>query len=178
MSRVGKKPIEIPGGTTVAVKQSLVSVKGAQGELSWTLPPGITAEVAEGKVEVSRENEMRQQKSYHGLARSLIANMIEGVSKGFTKTLDIEGVGFRANVQGQALEMSLGYSSPVRYTVPEGVKCTVEGGTVVTVSGPDKQQVGQAAARIRGFAPAEPYKGKGVRYRGERVRRKVGKTVA
>ncbi len=178
MSRVGKKPVEISGGADVSIKEAQVTVKGGLGELSWTLPPGITAEVADGKVEVSRENDTRQQKSYHGLSRSLIANMIEGVTKGFSKRLEIEGVGFRANVQGQKLEMSLGFASPVRYEVPEGVKCEVTGGTVVIVSGPDKQKVGLAAARIRAFFPAEPYKGKGVRYSGERVRRKVGKTVA
>jgi large subunit ribosomal protein L6 len=178
MSRVGKKPIEIPGGATVTVKDAQVTVKGGQGELNWTLPPGIHAEVAGSEVVVTRENETRRQRSCHGLSRSLIANMIEGVTKGFSKKLEIQGVGFKANIQGQKLEMALGFASPVHYEVPPGVKCEVEGGTVVTVSGPDKQQVGLAAARIRSFYPAEPYKGKGVRYRGERVRRKVGKTVA
>ncbi len=178
MSRIGKKPIEIPGGTTVTIQDAEVTVKGGLGELNWTLPPGIGAEIDGNQVVVTREDDTRGQKSCHGLSRSLIANMIEGVSKGFSKKLQIEGVGFRANIQGQRLEMSLGFASPVVYEVPQGVKCEVEGGTVVTVSGPDKQQVGLAAARIRAFFPAEPYKGKGVRYSGERVRRKVGKTVA
>ena len=190
MSRVGQKPVEIPQGVTVAVNGPLVTVKGKLGELNWTLPATITAEVVDGKVKVGAAEQTRQCRSFHGLSRSLIANMIEGVAKGFSKRLEIEGVGFKAVVQGQRLELALGYSPienektkdknkpQIQYDVPEGVKCQVEGGTAIVLSGPDKQKVGDTAARIRSFYKAEPYKGKGIRYTGERVRRKVGKTVA
>jgi len=178
MSRVGKQPVVIPDGVTVTVQDREVRVKGPVGELSMTLAGPVSAVVEEGRVVVSRSEETREGRSFHGLARSLVANMVEGVSRGFSKKLEIQGVGFRAAVQGQNLTMTLGFSKPVDFIAPDGVKLEVEGGTQITVSGPDKQKVGDAAARIRSFFKAEPYKGKGIRYAGEHVRRKVGKTVA
>jgi large subunit ribosomal protein L6 len=179
MSRIGQKPIEVPAGVDVRVDGRQVVVKGAKGELTVDIADGIDVAVDGSQVVVSRSNDHREQKSLHGLVRSLIANAIEGVSKGFEKQLEISGVGYRASVQGQTLNMSVGLSSPVLYTVKDGVSLSVnDSGTVITVSGADKQMVGDAAARIRGFRPAEPYKGKGVQYKGERIRRKVGKTVA
>lgn len=178
MSRIGEQPVEVPAGVTVSVAGATVSVKGANGDLSLELPGKIQAEASDGKVVLSRPDDSRESKSTHGLARSLVANMVEGVSKGFSKKLEIEGVGFKAAIQGQALTMMLGFSSPVEYTVPEGVTVTVDGGTKVLVASADKQKVGDCAARIKSFFPVEPYKGKGIRYSDEHVRRKVGKTVA
>jgi large subunit ribosomal protein L6 len=178
MSRVGEKPIEIPSGVTVKVEPSLVAVKGGQGELSMKISDFIKVETDDKAVTVTRADDTRESKSFHGMTRSMISNMIEGVSKGFSKELEIQGVGFKAVVQGQKLSLSLGFASPVEYTIPEGVNIKVDNNTAVTVTGPDKQQVGDVAARIRSFFPAEPYKGKGVRYKDEHVRRKVGKTVA
>lgn len=178
MSRIGKQPVGIPDGVTVAVQGAEVSAKGPQGELSITLSGPVSAAVKDGTVVVDRSEESREGRSFHGLARSLIANMVEGVSKGFSKKLEIQGVGFRAAIQGQKLTMTLGFSKPVEFTAPDGVKIEVEGGTQITVGGADKQKVGDTAARIRSFFKAEPYKGKGIRYAGEHVRRKVGKTVA
>jgi len=129
-------------------------------------------------MQVLRADDTRESRSFHGLARSLVANMIQGVAEGFKKELEIEGVGFRASVRGQEVSLSLGFSSPVEYLAPDGIKVTVDGGTKLVVSGADKQKVGDTAARLRGFMPAEPYKGKGMRFKDERVRRKVGKTVA
>jgi large subunit ribosomal protein L6 len=154
-------------------------VKGAKGELTVDIPDGIEVAVEGSLVTVTRSDDGREQKSLHGLVRSLIANALEGVCKGFEKQLEISGVGYRASVQGQTLNMSVGLSRPVIYKAKDGVSLSVnDTGTVITVSGADKQMVGDAAARIRGFRPAEPYKGKGVQYKGERIRRKVGKTVA
>lgn len=178
MSRVGEEPIDIVPGVTVTAAGGDVCVKGANGELTLTLRPEIGVTVGDGRVTVARADDMAATRGYHGLTRSLLANMIEGVSKGFAKVLLIEGVGFRAAVSGRALSLSLGFASPIAYAIPDGITITEEGGTKVTVSGADKQQVGQTAARIRSFFPAEPYKGKGIRYRDEHVRRKVGKTVA
>lgn len=178
MSRIGQMPIEVPTGVTVEVRGSRVDVKGPNGELTRDLPVSIEAKVEDGKVLVTRSGDGRKEKSLHGLSRTLLANMVEGVQKGFSKALEIEGVGFKATVQGQKLALALGFASPIQFTVPAGVTVTEKGGTNITVSGPDKQQVGDVAARIRSFFPAEPYKGKGLRYKGERIRRKVGKTVA
>lgn len=178
MSRIGESPIEIPSGVTVSVDGVKVAAKGSLGELSFDLPGGLSAQVDGDRMTIERPDDSRQSKAFHGLSRSIVANMIEGVSKGFSRELDIEGVGFRASVQGRKISLSLGFSSPVEYVAPDGVKIEEQGGTRITISGPDKQKVGQAAARIRAFRPAEPYKGKGLRYRDERVRRKVGKTVA
>ncbi len=178
MSRIGQKPIDIPAGVNVTVDGATVSVKGPMGELTAAMPGNIAVTVDGSVVTVQRPDERRQSRSFHGLARSLVANMIEGVSKGFSKELEIEGVGYRATIQGQTLEMAVGYSSPVVYVIPEGIKCEVANNTKLKVSGADKQKVGEVAARIRDFAPAEPYKGKGIKYVGERIRRKEGKTVA
>ncbi len=176
MSRIGEKPVGIPSGVTVTVVGSRVDVKGPKGDLSRQLPRAISARVAGDAVVVMREGD--DAKPFHGLSRSLIANMVEGVSKGYRRDLEIQGVGFRASVQGQVLSLSLGFASPVEYRIPAGLTITVNNNTEVNVAGADKEQVGEAAARIRAFYPAEPYKGKGVRYKGEHVRRKVGKTVA
>ncbi len=179
MSRIGQKPIDVPTGVEVRVDGRQAIVKGAKDELTVDLPDGIDAAVEGSQVNVTRSSDHREQKSLHGLMRSLIANAVAGVSKGFEKQLEISGVGFRASVQGQTLNMLVGLSSPVIYTVKDGISLAVnDTGTVITVSGADKQMVGDTAARIRGFRPAEPYKGKGVQYKGERIRRKVGKTVA
>jgi len=176
MSRIGEKPVAIPAGVTVTIDGAHVSVKGPKGDLSWDVPAGIAACVEGAAVIVSRGDDTL--KSFHGLSRSLIANMVEGAAQGYRKDLEIQGVGFRANVQGQILSLALGFASPVEYRIPEGIAITVNNNTEVNVVGPDKQQVGETAARIRAFYPAEPYKGKGIRYKGEHVRRKVGKTVA
>jgi len=179
MSRIGKSPVAIPEGVTVRVEgPGTVRVAGPVGELTWTAPEGIGVAVEEGCIRVTRSDESRQSRSLHGLARSLIANMVEGVRTGFKKALDIHGVGFRASVEGRVLSMALGFSAPVRFPLPEGVTVELPDATTVVVSGADKQLVGDTAARIRSFFPVEPYKGKGVQYKGERVRRKVGKTVA
>jgi large subunit ribosomal protein L6 len=178
MSRIGQKPIEIPAGVTVTVAERLVTVKGPKGELSRDVPEQLEVAVTDGKVIVTRNGEGRTERSFQGLIRSLVANMIEGVNKGFSRELEIEGVGFRAAVQGRKVVMALGFANPKEFELPDGVTVTEEGGTRLTVSGIDKQKVGDAAAQIRSFYPAEPYKGKGLRYKGERVRRKVGKTVA
>lgn len=179
MSRIGQKPIDLAAGVDVRVNGRKVIVNGPKGELTIDLPDGIDASLEGSQVLVTRASDHREQKSLHGLLRSLIANAAEGVFKGYEKQLEINGVGFRASVQGQTLNMSVGLSSPVIYTVKDGLSLAVnDNGTVITVSGADKQMVGEAAARIRGFRPAEPYKGKGVQYKGERIRRKVGKTVA
>lgn len=178
MSRVGNKPIEVPAGVTVAVSGAAVSVKGAKGELSLTLPGGIQAVSESGRVTLSRAEDTRTGRSRHGLARSLLAGMIEGVRNGYSRELEIQGVGFKAELKGKILSLALGFSSLVQFPVPDGVTVTVDGGTKLKVSGTDKQKVGEVAARIRAFYPAEPYKGKGIRYVGEHVRRKEGKTVA
>jgi len=177
MSRIGKKPVTIPKGVTVQAAGAKVSAKGPKGELSMTLPPAIKAEVKDGAVIVSSVEDTVKAKSMHGLARSLVANMLQGVDKGYTIELELQGVGFRAAVQGSKLTMNLGYSSPVVFELPAGITAAVKE-SIITVSGSDKQMVGDVAARIRSFYPPEPYKGKGVRYKGEHVRRKAGKTVA
>ncbi len=176
MSRIGEVPIELPAGVTVTVDGSHVVVKGGKGELMLDLPEGISMTVEGKSAIVSRANDT--QKAFHGLARSLVSNMVEGVVKGYSKELEIQGVGFKAVLQGSTLSISLGFAYPVEYPVPDTVKVEVENNTKIVVSGIDKQQVGLVAARIRSFYPAEPYKGKGVRYKGEKVRRKEGKTVA
>ena len=178
MSRIGKQPIEIKSGVTIDVTDNRVTVKGSGGELSYDIPAGIVVKVDGNICNVERLDETKKTRSMHGLVRSLIANMVEGVSTGFKKELEIEGVGFKAEVQGQKITLNVGFSVPKGYVAPDGVKLEENGGTKITVSGADKQKVGEAAARIRAFAPAEPYKGKGIKYKGERIRRKVGKTVA
>lgn len=180
MSRIGKEPVPVTAGVTVTVAGATVTVKGKQGELGYTLPQGISAEVKDGKVNVLCANpEDHTIHSCHGLARTLIANMIEGVLNGYTKSLEIEGVGFKAAVQGTNLSLSLGFASPKIYAIPSGIKVTADNtGTKLTVTGCSKELVGRVAADIRSYYPAEPYKGKGVKYAGEKIRRKEGKTVA
>ena len=178
MSRIGKEPVAIAEGVTVAVDGQKVTVKGKLGELSYTMHDGITAKVEDGKVVVGCADD-ETLGNLHGLARALINNMVIGVSKGFTKQLSIEGTGFKAQLQGTNLSLSLGFASPKIYAIPEKVKITVENdGLQVTITGCDKDIVGEAAARIRSFYPAEPYKGKGIKYVGEHIRRKQGKKVA
>jgi large subunit ribosomal protein L6 len=177
MSRIGKMPIVIPAKVKVEVKGQKVHVEGPKGKLDWELPARTTVKVDNGQVLVSREGDDAQAKALHGLSRALVQNMVTGVSEGFVKKLEIQGVGFKAAVQGKNVAMSLGYSHPINYPIPDQVKVTVEENTKLTIEGPDAQKVGQVAAELRGFYPPEPYKGKGVRYSDERVERKEGKTV-
>jgi len=177
MSRIGKQPIAIPPKVKVEVKGQQVFVEGPKGKLNWELPRRTSLKVDNGKVLVSRQGDDAQAKALHGLSRALVNNMVRGVSEGFVKKLEIQGVGFKAAVQGKAINLSLGYSHPVLYDIPEQIKVTVEENTKLTIEGPDRQVVGQVAAEIRSFYPPEPYKGKGVRYSDERVVRKEGKTV-
>ena len=176
MSRIGKQPITIPPKVKVEVKGQQVSVEGPKGKLNWQLPRRTSLKVENGKVVVSRQGEDAQAKALHGLSRALVNNMVRGVSEGFSKKLEIQGVGFKAAVQGKSVNLSLGYSHPINYLIPDQIKVTVEENTKLTIEGPDRQVVGQVAAEIRSFYPPEPYKGKGVRYAGERVQRKAGKT--
>jgi large subunit ribosomal protein L6 len=175
MSRIGKLPVEIPGGVNVNVADSVVHVKGPKGELSQHVLPHVTISIDGTKLTVERKGDLKPARSAHGLTRTLIANMVTGVTKGFRKSLELQGVGYRVNKTGNDLNFSLGYSHPVVYKAPDGVSFTVEGTTKVHVEGVDKQRVGQVAAEIRNLRPPEPYKGKGIRYEGEVVRKKVGK---
>ncbi|MGG6264863.1 50S ribosomal protein L6 [Leptolyngbya sp. AN03gr2] len=176
MSRIGKRPITIPAKVTVTVDGQQVVVKGPKGELSRVLPAGVTIETEGDTVNVNRVNESRMARERHGLCRTLVANMVEGVSNGFQRRLEIQGVGYRAAVQGKNLNMNMGYSHPVLIEPPDGIQFQVENNTNVIVTGIDKEIVGNTAAKIRAVRPPEPYKGKGIRYQGEVVRRKVGKT--
>jgi large subunit ribosomal protein L6 len=175
MSRIGVLPVEVPSGVTVDVKPDLISVKGPKGELSQPYHGDISVSVNDSVVVVSRANDTKVSKSLHGLYRNLIRNMVTGVSVGFTKNLLINGVGYRAEVQGNILVLNLGYSNPIEYPIPEELTISCDGPTKIIVSGIDKQRVGQVSSEIRSIRPPEPYKGKGVRYEDEYVRRKVGK---
>ena len=178
MSRIGNKAVEIPDKVKVNIADDgAVSVEGPKGKLHWKLPRHIRASVKDNRISVVRETETHSVKALHGLSRSLVHNMVQGVSEGFSKQLEIEGVGFRAAVQGSTINLSLGFSHPVQFSIPKDIKITVTDNTKITIQGADKKLVGQVAADIRGFYPPEPYKGKGVRYAGEQIRRKVGKTV-
>ncbi len=176
MSRIGKRAITIPGKVTITVDGQHVTVKGPKGELSRTLPSEVSVEQEGETILVKRRDESRAARQRHGLCRTLVSNMVEGVSQGFQRRLEIQGVGYRAQVQGKNLVLSLGYSHPVQIEPPDGIQFAVENNVNVIVSGIDKEIVGNTAARIRASRPPEPYKGKGVRYAGEAVRRKVGKT--
>jgi large subunit ribosomal protein L6 len=178
MSRVGKKPIPIPDKVQVTLKGESVEVKGPKGDLNLVVPPRVSVSQEDGSIVVTPEGGERTDRMMQGLTRALIANMVHGVSVGFQKVLEIIGVGYRANVDGKNLVLELGYSHPIRYAIPEGIEIQVEKNTLVTVRGIDKQKVGDVAADIRGFRPPEPYKGKGVRYQNEYVRRKEGKKNA
>jgi large subunit ribosomal protein L6 len=177
MSRIGKQPIVIPPKVKVAINGRQVLVEGPKGKLNLELPRRTSLKVEDGKILVSRQGDDAQARALHGLSRALVNNMVKGVTDGFVKKLEIQGVGFKAAVQGKAVNLNLGYSHPISYPVPDQIKVTVEENTKLTIEGPDRQVVGQVAAEIRGFYPPEPYKGKGVRYAGERVQRKEGKTV-
>ena len=177
MSRIGRLPIAVPGGVDVAIDGQLVSVKGPKGSLTHTVAAPITVDRNDtGEIAVVRPNDERESRSLHGLTRTLIANMITGVTEGYTKTLEIVGVGYRVQARGSDLEFALGFSHPVPVKAPDGITFTVEAPTRLRVSGIDKQQVGQVAANIRKLRKPDPYKGKGVRYQGEVIKRKVGKT--
>jgi large subunit ribosomal protein L6 len=178
MSRIGNKAVEIPDKVKINIDNAgSVSVEGPKGKLNWTLPRGIKGSVKDNRVSLARDAETRSVKALHGLSRSLVHNMVQGVSQGFSKNLEIEGVGFKAAVQGSNLNLSLGFSHPILFPIPKEIKITVVENTKLTIQGIDKKRVGQVAADIRRFYPPEPYKGKGVRYAGEQIRRKEGKTV-
>ena len=175
MSRIGKRPVAVPAGVTVNLKGNTIAVKGPKGELARALHPEMAVAFADGQVSVTRPSDDKRHKALHGLTRTLVANMVEGVTNGFEKRLEIQGVGYRASLRGTALELAVGYSHPVVKDAPEGITFDVPVPTQIVVRGNDKQQVGQLAAEIRKVRPPEPYKGKGIRYEGEYVRRKVGK---
>jgi large subunit ribosomal protein L6 len=175
MSRIGKQPIPVPDGVTVDVKPGRVAVKGPKGELAQDISAEMKVSQDDGVLTVERPTDRGEHRALHGLTRSLIANMVEGVTDGYEKRLEIQGVGYRARLQGKSLELALGYSHPVSLTAPEGIEFEVPQPTQVIVRGIDKQLVGEIAARVRKARPPEPYKGKGVRYAGEHVARKVGK---
>ncbi len=178
MSRIGKKPIKIPDGVQVDIKQNLIRVKGPKGELKWDFNPEMKVVALDGLINVQRPNDQKIFRSLHGLTRSLIDNMVAGVTKGFEKKLQIVGVGYRANVEGEMLNLLLGFSHPVKFIIPKGIKIGVEKQTLISIQGIDKQQVGQVAANIRRFRPPEPYKGKGIRYVDEVIKIKAGKSGA
>jgi large subunit ribosomal protein L6 len=175
MSRIGKQPIPVPDGVEVSIEPQLVKVKGPKGELQERVAREVSVSQEDGQIVVTRASDRGEHRALHGLTRSLIANMVEGVTEGFEKTLEIQGVGYRAQLRGKALELSVGFSHSVPVEAPEGIEFEVPQPTQVVVRGISKQAVGEAAARIRKVRPPEPYKGKGIRYRGEYVQRKVGK---
>jgi large subunit ribosomal protein L6 len=177
MSRIGKLPVAIPNGVDVKNAGGTLTVKGPKGELSLTYHPEMSIEVADGEIRVLRPSDEQNHRALHGLTRSLVANMVEGVTNGFTKTLEIVGVGYKAEVKEGSVTLNVGYSHQVTYEPVAGVTLTCPNATTIVVSGPDKQSVGQVAAEIRAVRPPEPYKGKGVRYQGEQIRRKAGKTA-
>jgi large subunit ribosomal protein L6 len=177
MSRIGKKPVPIPSNVEVTVNGSTVKVKGPKGELSRTFQPNMRIRVDNGELLVERPTDDKPDRALHGLTRALIANMVQGVTEGFKKTLEIVGVGYRAEKKGKNLVVSVGYSHPVEYPEPAGITLTTPQPTVIVIEGIDKQRVGQVAAELRQFRRPEPYKGKGIRYQGEQVRRKAGKTA-
>lgn len=176
MSRIGRKPISIPSGVNVDVASgNVITIKGPKGELSYGAPESLGIELEDGTLIVSRPDDARENRSLHGLSRTLISNMVIGVTDGFRKNLEIQGVGYRAAMDGKDLVLNVGFSHPVRFQAPDGISYALDGQTKVSVMGIDKQAVGEEAARIRRVRPPEPYKGKGIRYEGEVVRRKAGK---
>jgi large subunit ribosomal protein L6 len=178
MSRIGKKPIVIPSGVKIEILGPDVTVIGPKGSLKQSIVPGIKIQVHENELTVVTENESRKIRSFQGLTRSLLANMIQGVSEGNKKVLEISGLGYKAELDGSTIVLNLGYSHAVRFVLPEGITASIEKNTIVTLSGIDKQKVGQVAANIREVRKPEPYKGKGIRYAGEKIRRKAGKAGA
>ena len=177
MSRIGRKPVEMPAGVKISRDDSIIKVEGPKGKLSMEIPKGIDLVLGEKAVEVKRPSDDRRDRSNHGLVRTLIANMVKGVSTGFEKGLEISGVGYRAEVSGAVLKLTVGFSSPLEYEIPEGIAVKVDKLINLMVSGIDKQKVGRVAAEIRGLKKPEPYKGKGIKYAGEQIKRKVGKSV-
>jgi large subunit ribosomal protein L6 len=177
VSRIGKLPVTIPAGVKIAVDPSAVRVEGPKGKLQAAIPAGVQVTVEGNVAQVTRDNEQRKLRALHGLTRKLIANMAQGVSQGFTRVLDINGVGYRAEVKGQEIHMTLGYSHPVVFPLPPGVTAAVERQIIITLSGADRQLLGEMAAKIRSLRPPEPYKGKGIKYREEFIKRKAGKAV-
>ncbi len=179
MSRVGRSPVYFEKSVQVTVgANNVVTVKGAKSTLTVRLRPGIKATVEEGKVVLTRANDLATSRAYHGLARALVQNAVSGVSKGWTKELELNGVGYRANVAGKKLELTLGYSHPIHYEIPEGIEIKVDKQTKIIVTGADRDSVGKVSAKIRGFRPPEPYLGKGIKYSNETIRRKAGKSAA
>jgi len=177
MSRIGKMPVQIPPKVKVEIKARRIHVQGPKGNLEFDLPKRTSVTVQGDQVLVSRTGEDSEAKAMHGLARAIMYNMVKGVSEGFVKRLEIHGVGFKAAVQGKKVNLSLGYSHPINYPIPDQIKVTVEDNTKLVIEGPSKEVVGRVASEIRGYYPPEPYKGKGVRYQGEQIVRKEGKTV-
>ncbi len=177
MSRIGKIPVGIPDGVKLSIEGNLVTVVGPRGTLKQEYRPEVEINIHEKECIINRRNESKLARSMHGLYRQLIANMVIGVSRGFTKVLLINGVGYRAEISGDNLVLNLGYSNPIEYPIPEGIEIKVEGNTRLVVSGYDKQKLGQVCAEVRFFRPPEPYKGKGIRYENEHVRRKIGKSA-
>jgi large subunit ribosomal protein L6 len=177
MSRIGNYPIEIPSGVTVSIADGVSVVKGPNGELRQHVPDGLIYEQGDGSLTINRPDESKPMKAFHGLVRALIRNQVVGVTEGWTKTLEIEGVGYRAQVKGKVLDLQLQYSHPLEYPIPEGITIECPEPTKIVVKGADKQQVGQVAAEIRAFRKPEPYKGKGIRYEGEQIMRKAGKAA-
>lgn len=177
MSRIGKKPIEFSADVKLRQEKSVITVNGPRGVLSLTLPPGVEVSIDSGKAIVSSNTNVRKEKAYHGLVRTLLANMVTGVSKGFEKGLEISGVGYRAEVKDGVVKLLLGYSTPVEYPIPKGIDIKIDRQVNIVVGGIDNQLVGRVAAEIRSLRKPEPYKGKGIRYVGEKIRRKVGKSV-
>ncbi len=176
MSRIGKLPIEIPQGVKVSVTEDLITVEGPKGKLTQDYKPEVSIKVNDKEVIVDRINDSKSARSYHGLYRQLVQNMVTGVSKGFTRSLLVNGVGYRAEVKGNVLLLNLGFSNPIEYMINKDVTITCEGQNKITVTGIDKQKVGQACSEIRSLRPPEPYKGKGVKYEDENIRRKIGKS--
>jgi large subunit ribosomal protein L6 len=176
MSRVGKLPIPLPKGVEVVLDGSALTVKGPKGTLERSVPAGIDVDISKETVAFKRRDDSKQSRSTHGLVRALVNNMVKGVSEGFVKGLEIQGTGYRAEVQGNTLNLNLGYSRPVQFDLPQGIHASVDRSNVVRLEGIDIEILGETAARIRALRPVEPYKGKGIRYTGERVHRKVGKT--
>jgi LSU ribosomal protein L6P len=177
MSRIGKKPIEVPDGVTIRQDNSMIEVEGSKGTLSVEIPRGVEVVSDNGVIMVKRLSDDKKAASLHGLTRTLIANMVTGVTAGFEKTLEISGVGYRAELKGNVLRLLLGYSHPIEYEIPGGISVKVDKQVMITISGIDKELVGRVAAEIRSFKKPEPYKGKGIRYSGEHIRRKVGKSA-
>ena len=177
MSRIGKRPVEVPKGVDVSVKENTVRVKGPKGDLKFDVHPALTVKMDDGIVQVDRPSDSAEHKALHGLTRTLIANMVSGVTEGYQKALEIQGVGYKAEKSGKGIKISVGFSHTVQYDAPPGITIDLPNPTTIVIKGADKQMVGQVASEIRAVRPPEPYKGKGIRYQGEQVRRKAGKTA-